>query len=221
MSQGLFAPRIGGSEAAMFSERRPIGMFDSGIGGLTVLKAILDRMPNENVVYFGDTARLPYGSKSSETVTRFSEEIVNFLLTKNPKMIVVACNTASAYSLPKIERMVAHMADIDFFVAASEQEALILELNLIKRHHPRYNVRLKDDKTFPYLKIDVNQEWPGVQITRRMQEDGARYFGPFASAGSVRQTLRVLQNIFPFRTCAKDITGTAPRACLEYHLGRC
>jgi glutamate racemase len=90
----------------MMSERRPIGMFDSGIGGLTVLKAIIERMPNENVVYFGDTARLPYGSKSSETVTRFSEEIVGFLTTKNPKMIVVACNTASAYSLPRIESMV-------------------------------------------------------------------------------------------------------------------
>jgi glutamate racemase len=89
----------------MFSERRPIGMFDSGIGGLTVLKAIIERMPNENVVYFGDTARLPYGSKSSETVTRFSEEIAGFLMTKHPKMIVVACNTASAYSLPKIEAM--------------------------------------------------------------------------------------------------------------------
>jgi glutamate racemase len=90
----------------MFAEKRPIAMFDSGIGGLTVLKAIIDSMPNENVVYFGDTARLPYGSKSSETVTRFSEEIVAFLTTKNPKMIVVACNTASAYSLPRIESLV-------------------------------------------------------------------------------------------------------------------
>ena len=90
----------------MFAEKRPIGMFDSGIGGLTVLKAIMERMPNENVVYFGDTARLPYGNKSTETVTRFSEEIVGFLATKNPKMIVVACNTASAYSLPRIESLV-------------------------------------------------------------------------------------------------------------------
>ena len=90
----------------MLAERRPIGMFDSGIGGLTVLKAILEQMPNENVVYFGDTARLPYGSKSSETVTRFSEEIVTFLMTKRPKMIVVACNTASAYSLPRLEDLV-------------------------------------------------------------------------------------------------------------------
>jgi glutamate racemase len=87
----------------MVPDKHPIAMFDSGIGGLTVLKAILERMPNENIVYFGDTARLPYGSKSSETVTRFSEEIVAFLMNKHPKMIVVACNTASAYSLPRIE----------------------------------------------------------------------------------------------------------------------
>ena len=106
MYPGLSMPRTGGKQAIMMSERRPIGMFDSGIGGLTVLKAIIERMPNENVVYFGDTARLPYGSKSGETVTRFSEEIVNFLATKHPKMIVVACNTASAYSLPRIESMV-------------------------------------------------------------------------------------------------------------------
>jgi excinuclease ABC subunit C len=122
---------------------------------------------------------------------------------------------------PKLERMVARVADIDFFVAASEQEALILELNLIKQYHPRYNVRLKDDKTFPYLKIDTNEDWPRVYVTRRLEQDGGRYFGPFASAGSVRQTLKVLQGIFPFRTCSKTITGTDSRACLEYHMGRC
>lgn len=122
---------------------------------------------------------------------------------------------------PKLRRMVPRVADIDFFIAASEQEALILELNLIKQYHPRYNVRLKDDKTFPYLKIDTNEEWPRAYVTRRLEQDGGRYFGPFTSAKSVRQTLRVLQNIFPFRICSKAITGTAPRACLEYHLGRC
>jgi glutamate racemase len=88
------------------AERRPLGMFDSGIGGLTVLDAISRRLPNESVVYFGDTARLPYGTKSKETVTRFSREIVEFLMTKNPKLIVVACNTASAYSLPVLRSMV-------------------------------------------------------------------------------------------------------------------
>jgi excinuclease ABC subunit C len=122
---------------------------------------------------------------------------------------------------PKLERMVSRIADIDFFVATSEQEALILEANLIKQHHPRYNVRLKDDKTFPYLKIDLNNEWPRVYVTRRLVEDRGRYFGPFTNARSVKQTLGVLQNIFPFRLCSKTITGQAPRPCLEYHLGRC
>ncbi len=122
---------------------------------------------------------------------------------------------------PKLLKMVARVADIDFYVTASEQEALILELNLIKRHHPRYNVRLKDDKTFPYLKINTKEEWPRVYVTRRVEQDGARYFGPFASAKSVRQTLKVVKGIFPFRYCTRKITGTDSRACLEYHMGHC
>lgn len=122
---------------------------------------------------------------------------------------------------PKLLKMVSKVADIDFYVTSSEQEALILELNLIKRHHPRYNVRLKDDKTFPYLKIDLKEEWPRVHITRRLEPDGSRYFGPFASAKSVRQTLKVIKGIFPFRYCTRTITGTDSRACLEYHMGRC
>ena len=118
----------------------------------------------------------------------------------------------------KLRRMIAHISDIDFFITASEQEALILELNLIKRHRPRYNVRLKDDKTFPYLKIDTGEEWPRVQVTRHLQEDGARYFGPFASAKSLRQTLKVVRSIFPFRSCSRSITGTDTRSCLEYYV---
>jgi len=122
---------------------------------------------------------------------------------------------------PKLLRMVHKVADIDFYVTGSEQEALILELNLVKRHHPRYNVRLKDDKTFPYLKITVQEEWPRVYFTRRLEQDGSRYFGPFASAKSVRQTLKVIRGIFPFRYCSKKINGTDTRGCLEYHMGRC
>jgi len=117
--------------------------------------------------------------------------------------------------------MVARVNDFDFFVTTSEQEALILELNLIKRHRPRYNVRLKDDKTFPYLKIDLNEDWPRVYVTRRLEENGGRYFGPFASAKSVRQTLKMIKGIFPFRSCSKSITGTDPRPCLEYHIRHC
>jgi len=122
---------------------------------------------------------------------------------------------------PKLQRMVARVNDFDFFVTTSEQEALILELNLIKRHRPHYNVRLKDDKTFPYLKIDTSEDWPRAHITRRLEEDGARYFGPFASAKSVRQTLKTIKGIFPFRSCSKASTGTDPRPCLEYHIRHC
>ena len=122
---------------------------------------------------------------------------------------------------PKIQRMVSRIADIDFYVATSEQEALIMELNFIKQYHPHYNVSLKDDKTFPYLKIDLNEEWPRVYVTRRFEQDGGRYFGPFSNARSVKQTLRILQNIFPLRICSKTITGKASRPCLEYHLGHC
>jgi len=122
---------------------------------------------------------------------------------------------------PKLQRMVVRVNDLDFFVTATEQEALILELNLIKRHRPRYNVRLKDDKTFPYLKINPNEDWPRVCITRRLEQDGGHYFGPFASAKSVRQTLKIIKRIFPFRSCSKPITGTDSRPCLWYHVGKC
>jgi excinuclease ABC subunit C len=129
--------------------------------------------------------------------------------------------TASQKLTPKLERMVAQVNDIDFFITASEHEALILELNLIKRHHPPYNVRLKDDKTFPYLKIDTSEDWPRVQVTRRLLEDGARYFGPFASARSLRQTLKVIRRVFPFRSCSRNITGSDSRPCLEYYVNNC
>ncbi len=122
---------------------------------------------------------------------------------------------------PKLQRLVARVNDCDFLVTGSEQEALVLELNLIKKHRPHYNVRLKDDKTFPYLKIDLNEDWPRLYITRRLEENGGRYFGPFTSAKSVRRTLKVIKGIFSFRSCTKPITATDPRPCLEYHIHNC
>jgi excinuclease ABC subunit C len=92
----------------------------------------------------------------------------------------------------------------------------------VKRHQPFYNVRLKDDKHYPYLKIDLKEQWPRVEITRRVgSRDGARYFGPFASAGSVRRTLDLVKKLFPWRSCTKEITGKDPRPCLEYYIHRC
>jgi len=122
---------------------------------------------------------------------------------------------------PKIQQLVSRISDFEFMVTSSEQEALILECNMIKKYQPRYNVRLKDSKTFPYLKINSRDDWPGIYITRRLQNDGARYFGPFASAGSVRKTLRLVKKIFPFRSCTKTISGRDKRPCLDYHIQRC
>jgi excinuclease ABC subunit C len=121
----------------------------------------------------------------------------------------------------KIRNLVERVCDLDFYITATEPEALILELNLIKRHRPRYNVRLKDDKTFPYLKISTREDWPRVYITRRLDSDGAYYFGPFASALSVRQTLKAIKELFPFRNCTKTFNGKETRACLWHDLGKC
>ena len=118
-------------------------------------------------------------------------------------------------------RMISCISDFEFVITDSEQEALILENNLIKKYRPRYNVRLKDDKTYPYLKIDVGDKWPRVFITRHMEKDGSRYFGPYASAQSVRRTLNLIKQLFPFRSCKRTITGKDSRPCLEYYIHRC
>ena len=121
----------------------------------------------------------------------------------------------------KTRRMMGHVHDFEYIVTDSEAEALILENTLIKRYRPRYNARLKDDKTYPYLKIDLAEEFPRVYITRKVNQDGARYFGPFATAGTVRQTMDLVKRLFPYRSCTKTITGTDPRPCLEYYINRC
>jgi excinuclease ABC subunit C len=122
---------------------------------------------------------------------------------------------------PRIRQLVTRISDFEFIVTQSETEALILENTLIKRHRPRYNSRLKDDKTYPYLKIGLNEEFPQIYITRRVANDGARYFGPYASAGSVRKTMDLLKKLFPYRSCTRTITGKDPRPCLEYYISRC
>jgi len=122
---------------------------------------------------------------------------------------------------PKHQKMLSRVADVDFFITDSDPEAIILECQLIKKYRPKYNVRLKDDKSYPYLKIDLMEEWPRVYITRRWGEDGGRYFGPYASAGSVRTTLDVIKKLFPFRSCSKKIQGKEKRACIEYDIRRC
>ncbi len=119
---------------------------------------------------------------------------------------------------PKVRAINAHVASIETIVTASEMEALILECNLIKKYRPRYNIDLKDDKTYPYLKITVQEAYPRMVLTRRVLKDGARYYGPFADAGALRDTMKLIHTMFPLRHCRNL---NARRPCLQYHLHRC
>jgi excinuclease ABC subunit C len=121
----------------------------------------------------------------------------------------------------KTRRLVREIADIEWILVGSELEALILEMNLIKKHRPKYNVRLKDDKRYPYIKIHWGEPFPKVTVTRQMLEDGSRYFGPYTSAWAVYQTLDVLRRVFPYLTCDREITGGDKRACLYYDIKLC
>ncbi|NLE43918.1 MAG: excinuclease ABC subunit UvrC [Chloroflexi bacterium] len=127
----------------------------------------------------------------------------------------------SSWEDPKVRAIVSDVTDVDFIVTDSELEALILEANLIKEHRPRYNVRLKDDKRYPYIKVTWAEPFPKVVITRRMDRDGSRYFGPFTSGLAVHRTLDLLRKSFPYLTCNRDITGEDERACLYYDIKLC
>ena len=121
----------------------------------------------------------------------------------------------------KTRQMVRKIRDIEWIVVASELEALILEMNLIKEHRPFYNVRLKDDKRYPYIKVHWADPFPKLSVTRNMVNDGSRYFGPYTSVWAVHQTLDILRKIFPYLTCAREITGNDERACLYYDIKLC
>jgi excinuclease ABC subunit C len=120
-----------------------------------------------------------------------------------------------------VEFLIARARSIDYVVTGTEQEALILENNLIKKHRPRYNVVFKDDKSYVHLRLDAKHPFPRLTVVRRPRRDGATYFGPFASAGSVRQTLRTLGRIFPMRTCTDADFASRTRPCLYYYIQRC
>lgn len=119
---------------------------------------------------------------------------------------------------PKVKAMVAKIAEIETIVTSSEVEALILECNLIKKYRPRYNISLKDDKTYPYLKVTMQEDFPRLHMTRRLSRDGAKYYGPYADAGAMYATMKLLKTMFPLRTCRKM---NPDRPCLNYHIKRC
>ncbi len=124
---------------------------------------------------------------------------------------------------PKVLRMTERIADIDYIVTRSELEALILECNLIKKHRPHYNVRLRDDKTYPFIRVTVKEPYPRVFMTRTIVRDGSRYFGPYTDVAAVRETLRTLKTVFPLRQCSQKLSSesSSRRPCLNFHIKRC
>ena len=137
-----------------------------------------------------------------------------------PKL-AVGSREKSAHALTS--QMMRYVTEVDYIVTETEVEALILENNLIKAHQPRYNVKLKDDKRYPYLRVTANEPFPRIHITRKAENDGTRYFGPFVHVRSTRQTLKQLTKLFPIRTCTLPLVevGNRYRVCLDYHIGRC
>lgn len=121
----------------------------------------------------------------------------------------------------KTSAMLSHVAKVDYLITNTEKEALILESSLIKRHRPKYNVILRDDKSYPLIKVTVHEEWPRVFMTRRKQRDGARYFGPYASISAMWATLNLLQRIFPLRRCKGSTLKPRKRPCLNFQMNRC
>ena len=161
------------------------------------------------VIYVGKAIRLRTRVRSY-----FSVQLAN-------RKLAVESRENSAHALTS--QMMRYVTEIDYIVTETEVEALILENNLIKAHQPRYNVKLKDDKRYPYLRVTVNEPFPRIHITRKAENDGTRYFGPFVHVRSTRQTLKQLTKLFPIRTCTLPLVeaGNTYRVCLDYHIGRC
>ncbi len=170
------------------------------------IQLILNTLPAKPGCYLmtGDSARVIYVGKAINLRNRVRSYFHD-----------------SAQHGPRIRQMVRKIRDIEWIVVNSELEALILEMNLIKKHRPHYNVRLKDDKRYPYIKVHWAAPFPKVTVTRQMTQDGSRYFGPYTSVWAVHQTLDVLRRIFPYLTCDREITGNDQRACLYFDIKLC
>src|SRR5436309_14968631 len=123
---------------------------------------------------------------------------------------------------PGMPQLVGRIADVEVIVTRNEAEALLLEQNLIKRHRPPFNIRLRDDKSYPYIAVTVGDEYPRVMFTRERHRKGVLYFGPYSSAKKVRETLDVLNRVFPYRPCEGPRPGRRSGVpCLDHHIGRC
>jgi excinuclease ABC subunit C len=125
--------------------------------------------------------------------------------------------------IPKVKVMVSNIKEFEYIVTDTELEALILECNLIKKHKPKFNILLKDDKTYPYIKITMEEDYPRILITRRVEKDGSRYFGPYSNAGAVKETIALIKKLFPLKTCKKVLPRDIgkERPCLNFYINQC
>jgi excinuclease ABC subunit C len=173
------------------------------------LRAVLRRLPTSPGVYLmkSATGRVLYVGKADSLRGR----VRSYFGVRGPEDA-------------RISHMVTEVADVEYIVTDTVSEAYLLESNLIKEHRPRFNIRLRDDKSYPFVKITLGEDFPRIVRTRRLVRDGSRYFGPYASASSVDETLKLLRKIFPFRTCNLDIPEgkrVLERPCLLYYINRC
>ncbi len=166
----------------------------------------IERLPRTPGVYImkGDNGEVLYVGKAKSL-----RERVRSYLRVGPGMS------------PKTRSLLTRVTDLDYMVVASELEALVLENNLIKRHRPKYNIVLRDDKNYPLLRLPIQEDYPRLEVVRRVEKDGALYFGPYVHAGGIRDLIRLLREIFPLPNCTIQIDGSAERACIEYEIKRC
>ncbi len=152
-----------------------------------------------------------------------SEEIIYIGKAISLKNRVRQYFQSSRKRTPKIEQMVSHISYFEYIVTDSELEALILECNLIKEHRPKYNTMLKDDKTYPYIKVTTGEDYPRILIARQMKKDKSKYFGPYVNGGAVKSTIELLRRIYRIRTCNRSLPKEIGngRACLNYHIKQC
>jgi excinuclease ABC subunit C len=176
------------------------------------LKATLAKLPTKPGVYLlkDDRGRVLYVGKAQSLRNRVRQYWQS--------------SRGTAQAPLRIEQAMDRVYDIEYTIVDSVSEALLLEATLIKRHQPRFNVRLKDDKSYPYIKVTLGDDFPRIERTRKLPNDGSRYFGPYASASSVDEAMNLIRRLFPFRTCTIEIKEgrrALPRPCLLYHIKRC
>ena len=185
----------------------------------TAIPELWQALPNAPGVYLmkASDGTVIYVGKANRLRTR----VRSYFGDAGKPKLAVGSREQSAHALTS--QLMRYVTDIDYIVTETEVEALILENNLIKAHQPRYNVKLKDDKRYPYLRVTVNEPFPRIHITRKAENDGTRYFGPFVHVRSTRQILKQLTKLFPIRTCTLPLAevGNRYRVCLDYHIGRC